>query len=203
MTSSYIIYADKEINNITQYHKGTYRSNFYISKVKHCFEATLNNGCENIHIGFSPVSSGRNFISLWKSSQVVFLERASDSSQLSHNIDATMMKGETFMVCLDSTNKRFMSIIGDKTNEVTYSIMQSSEAWYAITDASNGCTNTPSNIGVNLGMKKFKNKMPQGFKQLIYGYSLYKFKCQQRITLMRKRYYSNIFYIAMVILANK
>ena len=200
MSANYI-YADKEINNITQKYTEAYRSNFAISTVKHCYEATLYEGCANVHIGFSPYSNERTFLSFWNSDNgnVILLDRISSGNDIHTKIDLSISTGDTCMVCLDSNNKRFISILNGESREINYTKVQNSDTWYAMTDTSYPCADSPANVGVNLGMKKFKNKMPIGFKQFIYGYDLYKFKCQQRITCSIKKTCSFISYIILIL----
>ena len=60
----YYFNGQKETNTLTVLHKQMHRSNFFIPKVKHYFEAKINEGCTEPHIDFSSNSSIRLFISV-------------------------------------------------------------------------------------------------------------------------------------------
>ena len=166
-----IIYGEKEINIVETTHMNTFRTNFIISSVKNCFEATYISGCNYRHIGFSPFSNIRSFISFTvKDSSAYFLEYKDDTSyDTQYNVNTALL--ETMMVCLDTENSSFMMIFNNQTSEYKYSHIENTKKWYAMIDAGNTCSNTNSvKFSINLGIKRFQNNIPNGFYPFVNGY---------------------------------
>ena len=157
----------KELNKISYFYTKTQRSDFYISRVKHCYEVTIEEGCYTLEVGFSPVESGRVFVTLLYNR---FLEM--NKSQEYYKIsDITISVGSTVMTCLDS-----------KKSSMKYPNLNDFNTWYASLDSDMRCTDDAANVIVNLGKKPFVNKMPRGFLPFNYG-------------LVNTKYFMNLFRI--------
>ena len=110
----------------------------------------------------------------------------------------TQQRGKNIYLCRNE-NKRFIALINGKTSEKTYSLLNNTETWHAISDASGPCSNTASLAGINLGLKKFKNKIPSGFKPFIDGDEVYKLRCKQIVSCAVCRKHTFISFLTMII----
>ena len=189
----YYFSGEKETNTLSVLHKQTHRSSFFLPKVKHCFEAKINEGCAALHIGFSPNSSIRSFISLSiYSKSSVFKEYLIDVYDTYESNLPAVSVGETVMFCLDTSNKQFHAVF--KGNKYTLQIEKTkiTKTWYATVDAVAGCKSNAANVEVNLGKKEFVNTLPDGFLPFIRGYktnNCFNTQCKT------KHSYSHIFFI--------
>jgi hypothetical protein len=167
-----IIYAEFETNEVEAFHKNTFRTNFFLRTVKHRFEARYISGCISRHIGFSPTSSERTFISFTLNSYwdyLYFLEYLNQSSQSrSGYYNYNFSSFDTLMVCLDVLNSKFITVFLNQTLEYTISHINDTKTWYGMIDTTSSCTQSnPSIVEVNLGRKSFSNNIPNGFSPLI------------------------------------
>lgn len=191
-----------ETNSISLSYKETHRSDFFASKVKHCFEAKLKSGCGYAHIGFIPNNYERNFVSYWKTNNdITYLLELISENQYKTQITNDASVGSTVMVCLDSEKSLFTSIINGKTNNRTYTNIKHSLTWYAFVDTDAYCGSSKQSFEVNLGMCNFVNAMPFGYKRFINAY--YKNKYQLNISCRCKRLYSTIPFIYFILVASK
>lgn len=152
------------------YHWKSFRSDFYVPIVKHCFEATYVSGCKNFHTGFSPQKSIRSFVSY--SGTSVFSQYSSTINKATSNgLEANI--GDIVMTCFDSESSLITAKINNIEKRLTYSIIEdnNNETWYAYIDASSGCSSPNSaTLKINLGKKKFNNTIPEGYAPFIYGF---------------------------------
>ena len=185
------IFAEKTINRVVLSHKQTHRSNFFISLTKHCFEATLNSGCVNTHIGFSPNKTTRSFVSFSQySDKSRFVDYCVDAYDARLTCDLRLSIGDTAMVCLDSMSKTFSVIYNDKNISYVYPNAKYTGTWYAMIDTEAVCgVGNPADVLVNLGKRTFVNKMPDGYYSFIYGLSDY--DCYRTIACRTKRSLNN------------
>lgn len=160
------------ITTVETYNTYSFRSDFMIPEVKHCFEATFVSGCKGFHAGFSPSKTERTFVSYWGLSlnnAPSFAERDSTKNNAYSN-GLTINKGDIVMMCLDTENSLVTAKINNKERNLTFSI-QSTKTWYAYIDAGSNCGSTNrTTVKVNLGKKKFNNKIPKGYAPFIYGF---------------------------------
>ena len=189
----YSFSSEKETNTLSVLYKQTHRSNFFIPKVKHCFEAKINQGCNEPHIGFSPNSSIRSFVSLSNRGNEKVTTELISSQYFDNVFDVDFTTGDTIMACLDTQNKEFIVNANSKRAKYSYSKMPESRTWYAMIDTRSTCTsNSPVNVEVNLGKKEFVNTLPDGFLPFIRGYktnNCFNTQCKT------KHSYSHIFFI--------
>ena len=193
------IYANKSINYINAYHKATFRSNFFLSKVKHCFEATLTSSCRGFHIGFSPTIKERSFVSFCPdfSNKPIFVERF-ESSDLQINTDLSMIQGEAVMACLDSSTSSIKAIVNNQTREYTFTKIADTKEWYALIDATSYCTQTSSaSLSVNLGNVIFKNTIPKGYSPFIKG-CFQSNLCNRKTSCLTRRSHIMHIYITLI-----
>ena len=178
------LFANESINYINAYYKATFRSNFFLSKVKHCFEATLTSSCKGFHIGFSPTIKERSFVSYcpYFQSGQTFLELF-ESSDIKASTNLAMTQGESVMACLDSSTSSIKTIVNNQTREYTYTKIADTHMWYALIDATSYCTQTiPESLSGNLGNVIFNNTIPEGYYPFIKGY------LQSNIYIIEKRH---------------
>ena len=201
--SNYTIYGEKATNRLTLIYKQLHRTNFYKSNVKHCFEATIESGCESIQAGFSPNSYDRTFLSYW-SSQNQLYERYNDKDD-TVSINPSFSIGKPVMTCLDTENKIFYAIIDNVKYNRSYSNIKDSVSWFAIIDTSSICVSTEMNAVVNLGKRSFTNTMPEGFSSFISGNVQYinnltLSSLRQRLSCNKRRSFSPITFITLIAL---
>ena len=163
------IFARSPINTRIVYYKHSFRSDFSISKVKHCFEATYVSGCIGFHAGFSPQKSERVFVSY---TGVPTFSEYSSTINTGYNNELEIKEGETVMVCLNSETSLITAKINNKEkNHIFSSNIGNSNTWYAYLDAAGICA-SPQNttLKINLGKNSFINSIPEGYAPFIYGY---------------------------------
>ena len=168
-----IIRGSSHITTVETYNQNSFRSNFMIPIVKHCFETTFVSGCKGYHTGFSPSSTERIFVSHWalSSSNVpIFIE-------IGPNIDGRfenyleVKEGSIVMVCLDSMNSLITAKVNNEERNHTIIKISDTKTWYAFIDAGANCKSpNKATVKVNLGKKKFNNTMPEGYAPFVYGY---------------------------------
>ena len=154
-----------------------YRSHSVHQNVQNCIESTYIGGAKSYHIGFSPVSSERVFVSLLRrnSRELVIYQRIDPNSKDGERYNKTITKeieaGESFMICLDSLNQNFIIKHSDVIYVYNYERFQQFEEWYVYFDAGSQATKNKNQVLVNLGTTKFNYTLPEGFYPWHYDIS--------------------------------
>ena len=166
-----IIQVDGYNDTLITYYQHSFRSDFKIRNVRHCFESTYISGCKGFHTGFSPSQTERTFISYWgqnSGNKTVFAERSeSFDKQISNEL--TINLGESVMVCLDSKRSLITAKINNEEKKLHFPNIKNTKTWYAYIDAGSNCKYPSSaSVKVNLGKKKFNNTMPVGYAPFVY-----------------------------------
>ena len=168
------IRGSSPITTVVTYNGYSFRSNFMIPIVRHCFETTFISGCKGYHTGFSPSNTERTFITHWGQSianKPSFAGRSPDVNSAYTN-GLTLNEGSTVMTCLDSKISLITAKINNEEKKLTFNKVKDTKTWYAYIDAGGNCASLNNNatVKVNLGKKKFNNTMPEGYAPFIYGY---------------------------------
>ena len=167
------IRGSSPITTVETYHTYSFRSNFMIPIVKHCFETTFVSGCKGYHTGFSLSNAERIFVSHWAlstSNVPVFAERSTSFVDTYDN-GLTINEGSVVMACLDSKNLLITAKINNEERNHTIIKVSDTKTWYAFVDAGSNCKSSDkATVKVNLGKKKFNNTMPEGYAPFVYGY---------------------------------
>ena len=180
----------------------SYRSHSVHKVVKHCIEGTYLSGPESYHIGFSPVSNERNFVSLkrYYTNSVEIYQRTNTSYYNNWlSIPREIEKGETYLVCLDSEAKKLTLVYGNEKHESPYGDFEKIEEWYAYFETSEKAPTTPVHVLFNLGFTKFNNTIPEGFFPWNYDISDLRGMKQQHLTISCRNHKLNIIFIYVII----
>ena len=194
------IRASSPITTVETYYSYSFRSNFMIPIVKHCFEATFVSGCKGFHTGFSPSNTDRIFVSHWALSTFDFpaFEEKGTNFNDPYNNSLTINKGSVVMVCLDSNNSLITVKINNEERNHTIKKVNDTKMWYAFIDAGANCpSSNKATVKVNLGKKKFNNTMPEGYAPFIYGY--YDIINNIRCTNINRRMSSHLYHMLILV----
>ena len=179
----------------------SYRSHSVHKVVKHCIEGTYLSGPECYHIGFSPVSNERNFISFMRNTKdrVDLYQRTNPTTQKMETYPIKFQKGETFLVCLDSEESKLSVFYDDKKLEYSYGDFEKIEEWYAYFDTNINAGNDKVHVLFNLGFTKFNNTIPEGFFPWNYDITDLRGMKQQHLTISCRNHKLNIIFIYVII----
>ena len=170
-------------------YRHSFRSHSVHKNVKHCIEGTHISGPETYHIGFSPVSKERNFVSFLRNinDRVDLYQRTNPTTEKMDSYQIAFKEGETFLSCLDSEERKLVVIYGDKKLEYLYGDFEQIDEWYAFFDTS-----------VHNGFTKFNNTIPEGFFPWNYDITDLRGMEQRHLTISCRSHRLHILYIYLI-----
>ena len=153
--------------DLSLYHRHSFHSHHFHTKAKHCFEGNYLSGTVAFHFGFSPYKDSRQFVSLikYQNQYLQFFQHISGLSDIfsSPEIRYDISQDQTYLVCLDTENNQIKAFFGDSNANYTFESYQNVDEWYAFVDAPSQASVNPSHVSVNLGYRKFKHTLPEGY----------------------------------------
>ena len=181
--------------------KNSFRSHSVHKVVKHCIEGTHLSGPKSYHIGFSPVSNERNFVSFMRytKDRVDLYQRTNPTTEKMQTHQMSFQKGETFLVCLDSEQSKISVFSNDEKLEYSYGNFEQIEEWYAFFDTCSTAGNDEVHVLFNLGFTKFNNTIPEGFFPWNYDITDLRGMRQQHLTISCRSHKLHIIYIYIII----
>ena len=153
--------------DLSLYYSHSFRSHHFHNNAKHCFEGKYLSGTVAFHFGFSPFKDSRQLVSLikYKDQYVQFFQHINGVSDVYSQPEITydISEDQTYLVCLNTDNNQILAFFGDFNVNYTFQSYQNYDEWYAFVDAPIQANSKPSHVSVNLGYRKFKHPVPEGY----------------------------------------